>query len=159
MTCADLADVLDLIAAGELAADADVAAHLSGCPSCARSLEMARRLERLLVARPAPPAPAHFTSRLMHRMQRARWRREQIVDWLFNTAMIAAALLVATGFWVAMRRTGLALVSRDTVDIFGAGMIAAAQKVTPSLPLYAGATGLLLVALALWWWASDSPAL
>jgi hypothetical protein len=95
----------------------------------------------------------------MHRMQRARWRREQIVDWLFNTAMIAAALLVATGFWVAMRRTGLALVSRDTVDIFGAGMIAAAQKVTPSLPLYAGATGLLLVALALWWWASDSPAL
>ena len=159
MTCADVADVLDLIAAGQLAADADVAAHLSACPSCARSLDTARRLERLLAARPAPPAPPHFTSRLMHRMQRARWRREQIVDWLFNTAMIASALLVASGLWIAMRRTGLALVSRDTVDIFGAGMIAAAQKVTPSLPLYAGATGLLVVALALWWWASDSPAL
>jgi anti-sigma factor RsiW len=159
MTCADVADVLDLIAAGELAADGEVSAHLSGCASCSRSLETARRLERLLAARPAPPAPRNFTSRLMYRMQTARWRREQIVDGLFNTAMIAAALLVASGLWIAMRRTGLALVSRDAVDIFGAGMIAAAQKVTPSLPLYAGATGLLLVALALWWWASDSPAL
>ena len=42
---------------------------------------------------------------------------------------------------------------------FNSEMLAAAQKVAPSLPLYAGATGLIVVALGVWWWASDSPAL
>jgi anti-sigma factor RsiW len=159
MTCAEVADLLDPIATGELPADAAALAHLATCPSCARALDAARRLERLLRTRPAPSAPAHFTSRLMSRVRRATWRREQIVDWIFNSAMIAAALLVAAGLWIALRRTGLSLVSRDAVDLFGSGMIAVAQKVTPSLPLYAGATGLLLVALGVWWWASDSTAL
>jgi len=159
MTCADLSDVLDLIAADELTADAAAAAHLSACPSCAQALDAARRLERLLRGRPAPLAPSHFTSRLMSRIRRATWRREQIVDWIFNSAMIAAALVVAAGLWIAFRHTGLSAVSGDAINLFGSGMIAAAQKVTPSLPLYAGATGLLLVALGVWWWASDSPAL
>ena len=159
MTCADVTDVLDLIAAGDVTADAAVAAHLAACPSCAQALETARRLETLLRARPAPVAPAQFTSRLMSRIRRATWRREQIVDWIFNSAMIAAALLLAAGLWIAFRHTGLSAVSRDAISLFGSGMIAAAQKVTPSLPLYAGATGLLLVALGLWWWATDSPAL
>ena len=159
MTCDDIADLIDPIAAGELAADASVGAHLSTCASCTQALDAARRLERLLRARPAPLAPAHFTSRLMSRIRRASWRREQIVDGVFNSAMIAAALLVAAGLWIAFRHTGLSVVSRDAINLFGSGMIAAAQKVTPSLPLYAGATGLLLVALGVWWWATDSPAL
>jgi anti-sigma factor RsiW len=159
MTCDDVADAIDLIAAGELTPDAAVSAHLTTCASCARSLEAARRLERLLRARPAPAAPAQFTSRLMGRIRRASWRREQIVDWIFNGAMIAAALLVAVGLWTALRQTGLSVMSRDAIGVFSSGMIAAAQRVTPSLPLYAGATGLLAVALGLWWWASDSPAL
>jgi anti-sigma factor RsiW len=159
MTCVDVAGLVDLIASGDLAADAEIAAHLANCPSCAQSLEAARRVERLLQARPAPAAPAQFTSRLVNRVRRASWRREQIVDGVFNGAMVAAALLVAAGLWVALRRTGLPLAGRDAMDLFSAGMIAAAQKVTPSLPLYAGATGLLVVALGLWWWASDSPAL
>jgi hypothetical protein len=66
---------------------------------------------------------------------------------------------LATGLWIALRHSGLSAVSRDAITLFGSGMIAPAQKVTPSLPLYAGATGLLLVALGVWWWASDSPAL
>ena len=159
MTCADISDVLDLIAAGELTADAAALAHLSACASCAQALDAARRLDSLLRARPAPLAPAHFTSRLMGRIRRAMWRREQIVDWIFNSAMIAAALVVAAGLWIALRHTGLSAVSQDAINLFGSGMIAAAQKVTPSLPLYAGATGLLLVALGVWWWATDSPAL
>ena len=73
--------------------------------------------------------------------------------------MVAAALLVAAGLWIALRHAGLPVMSRDAINAFNAGMIAAAQRVTPSLPLYAGATGLLVVALGLWWWASDSPAL
>ena len=95
----------------------------------------------------------------MNRIRRASWRREQIVDWIFNAAMIAAALLVAVGLWIAVRQSGLSLVGREAMNIFSSGMMAAAQRATPSLPLYAGATGLLVVALGLWWWASDSPAL
>ena len=159
MTCDDVADAIDLIAAGELTADAAVSAHLSTCASCARSLLAARRVESLLRARPTPAAPAQFTSRLMNRIRRASWRREQIVDWIFNSAMIAAALGVAVGLWIAMRRTGLSFVSREAMDLFSSGMLTAAQKVAPSVPLYAGATALLLVALGVWWWATDPPAL
>jgi anti-sigma factor RsiW len=159
MTCDAVGDIIDLIAAGELAADTAIAAHLSSCEACARSLEAARRLDVLLRSRSVPAAPAHFTSRLMARIRRASWRREQIVDWIFNGAMIAAALLVAAGLWIALRQAGPSFMSRDAFDVFSSGMLAAAQKVAPSLPLYAGATGLLIVALALWWWASDSAAL
>ena len=73
--------------------------------------------------------------------------------------MVATALLGAGGLWIALRDTGLTAVSRDAFAAFGTGMTATAQKVTPSLPLYAVATGLLLVALGVWWWASDSAAL
>jgi len=155
MTCDEVDDAIDLIAAGELTADAAVSAHLTTCAACARSLEAARRLESLLRARPAPAAPAQFTSRVMNRIRGARWRREQIVDWIFNSAMIATALLVVAGLWIALRQTGLPVVSRDAMDAFSSAMTATAQRVTPSLPLYAGATGLLVVALGLWWWASQ----
>jgi hypothetical protein len=60
---------------------------------------------------------------------------------------------------MAVRHTGLSFLSRDAMDVFSSGMLAAAQKVAPALPVYAGATGLLIVALGLWWWASDSAAL
>jgi anti-sigma factor RsiW len=159
MTCDLVEDLIDLIAAGEVTADAEVRAHLSTCTSCARSLEAARRIDDLLRTRPVSSAPTQFTSRVMNGIRRASWRREQIVDWIFNGAMIAAAMLVAVGLWVAVRQSGLSLPGRDAMNIFSSGMIAAVQRVTPSLPLYAGATGLLVVALGLWWWASDSPVL
>ena len=159
MTCADLADLIDPIAAGDLTPDAAVSAHLAACPSCARSLDAARRLETLLRARLVPSAPSQFTMRVVNRVHRASWRREQIVDGIFNIAMIAAALLVAVGLVFALRRTGLSILTTDAMNVFSAGMLTAAQKVVPSLPLYAGATGLIVVALGVWWWASDSAAL
>lgn len=159
MTCDAAADLIEPVAAGELAADAELSAHLAVCPACAQSLEEARQIDGLLRARPAPSAPSQFTSRVVARLHRATWRREQIIDAVFNTLMIAAALTVAAGLWIALQRSGLSLVSRDALDIFSSGMLTAAQKVAPSLPLYAGATGLIVVALGLWWWASDSAAL
>ena len=50
-------------------------------------------------------------------------------------------------------RSGLAAVSNDAVDLFGRGLVAFAQRIAPSLPLYAGAAALLATALGIWWWA------
>ena len=154
--CAALADDIDAIAAGDLAPSASDAAHLATCASCRAALDQARRLDQLLRERTPPAPPPGFTSRTIQKIQKAGWRREQIVDWIFNSALIAAALLVAGGLWVALQHTGLSSLSRDAFDIFAGGATTLAQKVTPALPLYAGATGLLVVALGLWWWASDA---
>jgi anti-sigma factor RsiW len=158
-TCASLADVIDAIADGDVTPDVETAAHLSACASCQATVERARRLDRLLRAREAPMPPPQFTARTMQRIRRAGWRREQIVDWVFNAALIAAALLLASGLWIALQQMGLSVRGHDVLDIFTASAAAAAQRITPSLPLYAGATGLLVVALGLWWWASSDAAL
>jgi anti-sigma factor RsiW len=157
--CVVLADVIDAIADGDLTPDVEMSAHLSTCAACRTSLDRARRLDQLLRARAAPAPPSQFTARTMQRIRRAGWRSEQIVDWVFNGALIAAGLLVASGLWIALQQTGLAVVGRDLMDIFTVGVSAVAQRITPSLPLYAGATGLLVVALGLWWWASSDAAL
>ena len=159
MTCDELAAVVDLVADGEVPGDGDIGAHLATCAACARSLEVARQVDRLLRDRPALAAPAQFTPRLVSHLRRARWRREQIVDAIFNSAMIATGLLAATGLWIALDLAGLSAVGHDTVSVLRTEMIAAAQKVAPSLPLYATAAGLIVFALGVWWWASDSPAL
>ena len=154
--CAALADAIEPIAVGELTPDATAAAHLSTCASCASALEQARRLDQLLRARPAPAPPSDFTTRTIRLIQKAGWRREQVVDWIFNSALIAAALLVAVGIMIALQHAGMPSVGHDALEAFSNGMAAAAQRAAPSLPLYAGATGLLVVALGLWWWASDA---
>ena len=154
--CAALADAIEPIAAGELTPDAVAAGHLSTCGSCAAALEQARRLDRLLRARPTPAPPSDFTVRTLQLIQKAGWRREQVVDWIFNSALIAAALLVASGIAVALQHAGMPSVGRDAFDALSNGMAVFAQRAAPSLPLYAGATGLLVVALGLWWWASDA---
>ena len=159
MTCERAAEWIDAIAEGETNVPADIASHVALCASCTAALREARALDGLLRSRPAPAAPAQFTSRVMSHIRRTSWRREQIVDAVFNAAMIAAALVVAAGLWIALSRSGVSLDSRDVRQLFSAGMLTAAQKVAPSLPVYAGATGLIAVALGLWWWASDSAAL
>src|SRR5215475_2817330 len=117
-TCAALADVIDAIADGAVTADAATTAHLATCSGCRASLDEARRLDRLLRACDVPVPPPQFTARTMQRIRRAGWRREQIVDWIFNSALIAAALLLALGLWIALRQTGLVAVGRDVLDIF-----------------------------------------
>jgi anti-sigma factor RsiW len=154
--CAALADAIEPIAAGELTPDAAAAEHISTCASCGAALALARRLDQLLRDQPAPVPPPTFTARTMRLIQKAGWRREQVVDWIFNSALIAAALLVATGILIALQRAGMPSVSHDALEAFSNGMTAVAQRAAPSLPLYAGATGLLVVALGLWWWASDA---
>jgi anti-sigma factor RsiW len=158
-TCPTLADVIDAIADGDLTPDVEAAAHLSSCATCQATLERARRLDRLLRTRETPAPSPQFSARTMQRIRRAGWRREQIVDWVFNAALIAAALILASGLWIALQQMGLSVPGRDVMNVFSSSVSTMAQRITPALPLYAGATGLLVVALGLWWWASSDAAL
>jgi anti-sigma factor RsiW len=158
MTCDDVQDTIELIAAGELTPDAPTASHLATCTPCASALEAARRLDALLRQRPIPAPPAQFTARTMAGIRRARWRNEQLIDWGFNAALALAAVAIAMGIWIVVSRSGFTFVGNDALQLFGAGMRTFVERVSPSLPIYALATALLVTALGIWWWAErDAP--
>jgi len=156
MFCDEALDAVEAVAAGDLTPEGRIAMHLATCPDCAATLERARKLERLIEARPTPRPPATFTARTLTRVRRARWRSEQLLDVGFNVAIAAIVLAVVGGIWMLLNRSGLTAVSRDAVSLFGAGFVALFQRIGPSVPLYAGASAVLLTALAAWWWAERS---
>ena len=153
MFCDEALDAVEAIAAGDVTPDGRIAEHLQSCPNCAAALDSARALERLLRARSIPKPPAQFTTRTVARVRRARWRSEQFLDVGFNVAIASVVLAVIAGVWMLLNRSGLAAVSNDAVDLFGTSLVAFVRRVSPSLPLYAGATALLATALGIWWWA------
>ena len=153
MFCDEALDAVEAIASSELTPDGRVGEHLATCPNCAAALEAAKALERMLQARPTPRAPAQFTSRTLARVRRDRWRSEQFVDIGFNVAISAIVAAVVAGVWMLLHRSGLSSLSGDAVDLFGSGVMTLVRRVAPSVPLYAGATAVLVTALAVWWWA------
>jgi predicted anti-sigma-YlaC factor YlaD len=159
MFCDEVLEAVEPIAAGELAPSPRIAEHLASCRGCAGALDSARRLDALLRARAAPVPPAHFSSRVMNGLRRARWRTEQMLDWGFNLALVGAGVVVVISLWVVMRRSGLTTVSSDAIELLGPGMVLFARRVTPSLPLYLAATALIGTALGVWWWAERDTAL
>jgi predicted anti-sigma-YlaC factor YlaD len=159
MFCDEALDAVEAIAAGELTPDGRIGEHLVSCPNCAAALDAARRLERLLQARPVPKVSAQFTPRTMAKVRRARWRSDQFLDLAFNLAIGVVVLAIVAGVYILMHRTGLTAVSNDLVDLFSTGFVALAHRVGPSVPLYAAATALLAGALGIWWWAERGAAL
>ena len=153
MYCDEALDAVEAVAASELIPDGRLADHYATCPNCASALQHARTLERLLQQRPAPRAPANFTSRAMARVRRARWRSEQFVDAGFNIAIAVIVLAIVGGVWMLLNRSGLTAVSNDAFGVLTSGLGVVASRVAPSLPLYLGAIALLCTALGIWWWA------
>lgn len=153
MYCDEALDAVEAVAAGDLIADGRLADHYATCPNCSAALKGARALDAMLQQRPVPQPGPQFTARTMTRVRRARWRSDQALDVGFNVAIAAGVLAIITGVWLVLRRSGLAVVSNDAVDIVARGLVTLAHRVGPSLPLYGAATALLATALALWWWA------
>src|SRR5262249_8600992 len=153
MFCDEALDAVEAIATGELMPEGRIAEHLASCPNCSAALESARRLDAMLRERPAPRAPAQFTTRTLSRVRRARWRMDQYLDLGFNIAILVIVAAVIGGIWMLLHRTGLTAVGNDAVDLLGSGLVMFMRRVGPSLPLYAGATALLVTALGIWWWA------
>ena len=153
MTCKDVADFIEPIAAGEIQPTADVRAHLETCPTCAAALASARRLEAILASTAPPPVPDRFVASVLQRVRRERWRMEQNVDRLFNAAMIAALVIVAVGVFGLMNVSGVVAASDGawaTVQTLSSQL---GQRMLPVVDTYIAAAGLLLTALGMWWWA------
>jgi anti-sigma factor RsiW len=153
MTCKDTLELVEEIAADEIVATPEVRAHLETCPRCASALATARRIEVGLAARPAPPAPARFTSLVQSKIRRERWRTEQNIDRLFNLAMVAGVLIVV-GAVLALTNVGAVM---EAATRGGEALRFAvrqfAQRAAPVLGTYVAAASLLASALGMWWWA------
>ena len=153
LTCADVLDVVDAIASGDLAVTADLASHLEACPRCAASLAIARRIETMIAARPAPAPPPRFADAVRRRISRERWRAEQSVDWLFNIA-IAVGILVVVGGLAALMNIQALLAAVDAAwSLVTAAGSDVARQAAPTVVTYIAAFGLLVSTVGIWWWA------
>jgi hypothetical protein len=153
MFCDEILELIEPIAAGDLTPDGRMSAHLASCAGCAAALESARGLERVLQTRSAPRPTPQFTARIMGRLRRDRWRREQFLDAGFNLAIGLVLFGVVVAAWLLLYRSGLTGVGQQAVDLLNAAVVNVARRVVPSLPLYVGAAALLATALGVWWWA------
>ena len=153
MTCADVAPLVEAIAEGELVANPAVQAHLAECTECRSAMDRAARLERLLKTRPVSRPPAEFTSRVLGRIRRDRWRREQAIDISFNLAIAVLGAAIAGGAVFLLYAMGLAAVASSVVDLFAAAAAELVGRATPFFPVYGATTALVASALAIWWWA------
>lgn len=159
MFCDETLDAIEAIAAGELTPEGRVAQHLTSCRNCAAALESARRLDKMLAAREVPNPPQQFTIRTMTRIRRARWRSDQFLDVGFNVAIALVVIGIIGSGWLLIDRSGLTAVSGNLITLIESGGKALAQRVAPSLPVYAAAAAIVVTALGIWWWAERETAL
>ncbi|MFI5179425.1 MAG: hypothetical protein ACHQO8_12720 [Vicinamibacterales bacterium] len=156
MTCDEFEAIVDDIAAGETALPAEAVRHLAGCSRCRMTLEVACGVERWL-HEPPPPAPPPFTASVLRRVQRDRWRVEQLVDRLFNGVLGLGAVLVAIGIWL--------IINSSRTTAFFQGVVETAERgnfvvtATPHMWAYVGSTLLVITAATMWWWMDREDAL
>lgn len=152
MTCANVDDLIEAIAAREIEPEAATRIHLEGCARCAAALAFAREIEAAL-AQPVPAAPAHFTRAVMGRVRRDRWRREQRLDMVFNVSIAAGLGLVVAGVWMLMNLSGLAVVTGEASRVVTAASAAVFAEAASAAPTYALAMLMLVMAVWIWAWA------
>lgn len=148
-------DALDLrleALADDLAPDAGEAAHLSTCARCQARLRLARSMERVLQAREVPEPPDGFTAAVMARVQRERWRSEQLVDAGFNIAVAAGLGLIAAGLAALAWSLEWFSIDPGAVRIVADAAGQWLARIGEQLQMVAIAAVLLTTALGFWWW-------
>jgi len=153
VSCTELNALIEAIAAGEIEPDPGARAHLATCIACARALALARHIDALLAAQPAPDASPGFTPALMARLRRDRWRSEQYLDLGFNVAVALAIVAGVGGLWLVLSATGLVGVSTDLTRVLLASTASLVASIAPALPIYTLAAGVFVSGVAIWWWA------
>jgi hypothetical protein len=153
MSCKDALNLVEAIAAGDVEPDASARGHFESCPRCASALASARRIEAVLSRREAPAAPARFTQVVLGRVRRERWRSEQQLDRVFNIGIAAALMLVVGGAAAMLNLGGVLSGARLAWSAMSVVRGEVVAQAAPTLAAYVGALGLLVSALAMWWWA------
>ena len=151
MRCEDLDELIEAIAEGEPVPDG-AATHLSGCARCQARVDLARAVERLLVAREVPAPPDGFALRVMRRVTQERWRTEQFVDAGFNVALAAGVLVVLGGVTGLLWSLGWFALDRAAWSAAVTAVAPWAARITSQAQTLVLAAVLLTSALALWWW-------
>lgn len=154
MTCHDLDEQVEALAAGEAPSTA-AAAHLADCADCRARLAMARSLEQLLAAREWPVPPADFTARVMRRVNQEQWRTEQWVDTGFNIAVAAGVVLVMMGVAGLAWTLGWLTGDPPTLAALGAVVDPWVERATREARTLGTASVLLTLVLVLWWWVEE----
>lgn len=153
MNCTEMMELVEPIAAGDLEVDPAARAHVESCPRCASALATARRVEAVLAGTRSPAAPDHFAAAVLQRIRRDRWRAEEHVDRLFNVAMAVAIVLVVGGVLALLNLGGFLAAVTGMWALLSETGATAVRNAVPALHTYLAAAGLLLSALAMWWWA------
>jgi hypothetical protein len=153
MTCQQMDERIEALAAGDEQHTADTRAHLDGCVRCQAALARAQQIERLLAARPVHAAPPRFAEAIAAQVRQKRWESEQALDRWFNLIVVACALMAAVGLWLLANISGVAAVGADTGRLMREGAGLAAARLARDLPTYVAATGILLSTVAIWLWA------
>lgn len=156
MTCHEMDDRIEALAAGDDPHTEETRAHLDGCVRCQAALARALQIEHLLAARPVQAAPPRFAAAVSAHMRRERWQSEQALDRWFNLIVAACVVLAAAGLWLLANVSGMAAVGADAGRLIREGAGIAAERLSRDLPTYVAATGILLSTIAIWWWAEQS---
>ncbi len=157
MRCDEVADLIEPWAAGELTPSSDQAAHLRTCPSCARALALARRMEAMLVTTSWAPVPAGFTGNLLLRIRNESWRREQLLDRAFNIAMATAGVVVAAATWLALEWSGVNALMGRALAAAGEVLSTSVAHMPIEPVLYGAAVVSGVAALLVWRWNEGDP--
>ena len=153
MTCHDVLNRIEALAAGDDPATPEIRAHLEGCVSCAAALATARQIETALAGRPAPPAPPRFTTAVVSRIRQERWRSEEHVDRMFNVALLVGVLLVVGGVAALFNLDALASGIADGLTLLNRATGELIVRAAPAFRTYVSAIAFLATALLVWWWA------
>lgn len=156
MTCREVADLIEPIAAGDAATPVAIRTHLETCPSCAAALAGARRVEAMLRERPAPSAPHDFTPQVLARVRRERWQVEERFDRWFNAAIAAAVLLLAAGAALLFNVGQVIVAAGAIAAMIGTVSPDAITMTGPTLGTYVAVAGLLLSGVFMWFWAEGA---
>jgi anti-sigma factor RsiW len=154
MTCQDVDDGIEAVLSGDEPATDAFRAHVESCPRCAAAVAAARQIDQLLASATRVRAPADFSSTVLARIRRDRWRSEQQLDRLFNAGLAAGVLLIVAGVLTLVNMSGI-------TTLFSTGAHAVNQAAgrilidsVPALPTLM-AVAFLATAAFVWWWAEQ----
>jgi hypothetical protein len=152
MTCADAQDLIEAVAAGDVARDGELTLHLADCRTCTLAFESALHMERTLAALPAPPAPRGFAQDVAAAIRRERWRSDERVDRAFGATIAAAVVVVVVAFVSLLNLGSVARLMMVAVETVSTPPRQPPAWAGGSLPAAVLTAALLTTSLGVWWW-------